>query len=102
MQILWSFPQLIVNPREGELQNVVVGINWVCTATDGQNTAASSGTVMLGKPNPAEFIPYNDITESMAYNWVSESISMPDVQSSLMLSLGSLSRPVIQPQNPPF
>jgi hypothetical protein len=102
MQFNWSFPQFIVNPQEGQLQNVVVGINWVCTGTDGIVTSSSSGTVKLGNPNPAQFIPYANITQEMAYQWVSQGINMPEVEVQIARQIAALSKPVIQPQNPPF
>jgi hypothetical protein len=102
MQFNWTFPQFIVNPQEGDLQNVVVGINWVCTGTDGIITSSASGTVKLGSPNPAQYIPYADITQEMAYNWVSQSISMQGVEDQISRQIVALSMPVIQPQNPPF
>ena len=98
----WTFPQFIVNPQEGALQNVVVGINWVCTGTDGTVTSSASGTVKLGTPNPAQFIPYADITQEMAYQWVAGQISMPGVEAEIAKQIVSLSQPIIQPQNPPF
>ena len=98
----WSYPQFIVNPQEGSLQNVVVGINWVCTGTDGVNTSSASGTVKLGTPNPAEFIPYADITQAMAAQWVSQGISMTGVEAEIARQIASLSPAPIQPQNPPF
>lgn len=98
----WTFPQFIVNPQEGALQNVVVGINWVCTGTDGVNTSSASGTVQLGSPNPAEFIPYADITQAMAAEWVSQGISMTGVEVEIAKQIAALSQPTIQPQNPPF
>lgn len=102
MQFNWTFPQFIVNPQEGGLQDVVVGINWVCTGSYGSYNAASSGTVKLGTPNPAQFIPYADITQEMAYQWVSDSISMPGVEAEIARQIAALSQPVVQPQNPPF
>jgi len=102
MQYNWSFPQFIVNPQEGALQNVVVGINWVCTGTDGTVTSSASGTVKLGNPNPAQFIPYADITQEMAYQWVSEGISISGVEAEIGRQIAVLSQPTIQPQNPPF
>ena len=98
----WTFPQFIVNPQEGALQNVVVGINWVCTGTDGTVTSSSSGTVKLGNPNPAQFVPYADITQEMAYQWVSGQISMTGVEVEIAKQIVALSQPIIQPQNPPF
>jgi hypothetical protein len=98
----WSFPQFIVDPFNSGLPNVVVAINWVCTGTDGVNSASASGTVKLPTPNPAQFIPYQDITQAMAYQWVSGSISMSGVEADIARQIAALSQPIIQPQNPPF
>lgn len=103
MNYAWSFPQFIVSPDDGQLKNVVVGINWICVASDSSGgTATASGTVKLGKPNPAEFVPYSEITQDMAYQWVSGSISMSGVEAQLARQIAALSVPIIQPQNPPF
>jgi len=102
MKYTWSFPQFIVNPTSGGLSNVVTAINWVCTGTDGLVTSSSSGTVQLGSPNPAEFVPYNQITQEMAFNWVSQSISVSGVESAIAAQIKQISAPQIQPQNPPF
>ena len=102
MNFVWSFPQFIVNPLSNGLSDVVTAINWVCTGTDGSVTSSSSGTVNLGSPNPAEFVPYSDITQQLAYQWVSHSISMPAVEELIAYQVKQLAQPVTQSQNPPF
>ena len=102
MNFVWSFPQFIVNPLSNGLSDVVTAINWVCTGTDGSVTSSSSGTVNLGSPNPAEFVPYSDITQQLAYQWVSQSISMPAVEELITYQVKQLAQPVTQSQNPPF
>jgi hypothetical protein len=102
MNFSWSFPQFIVNPTSDGLSNVVTAINWVCTGTNGSINSSSSGTVNLGSPNPAEFVPYSDITQQLAYYWVSQSISMPAVEEQIAFQIKQLSQPVIQSQSPPF
>ena len=102
MKFTWEFPQFVVNPASDGLTNVVTAINWVCTGTNGINTSSASGTVKLGTPNPAEFTPYADITQEMAYAWVSQCISMPGVESGIAAQIKQLSQPLIQTQNPPF
>jgi len=102
MQYTWEFPQFIVNPSVDGLTDVVTAINWVCTGTNGLVTSSSSGTVQLGSPNPAEFVPYADITQAMAYQWVSQSISMPGVEAGIANQINQISTPQVQPQNPPF
>ena len=102
MNYTWEFPQFIVSPYYDGLTNVVTAINWVCTGTNGTYTSSASGTAYLGSPNPAEFVPYADITQEMAYAWVSQCISMPGVESGIAAQISQLSQPVIQSQAPPF
>jgi len=102
MEFTWSFPQFIVNPLYDGLTNVVTAINWVCTGTNGLVTSSSSGTVQLGTPNPAEFVPYADITQEMAFQWVSQSISITGVEAAIAAQINQISTPQVQPQNPPF
>ena len=102
MQFTWTFPQFIVNPTSDGLTNVVTAINWICTGTDGTISSSSSGTATLGTPNPAEFVPYANITQSLAYQWVSGCISMPAVESGIAQQIIVLSKPVVQTQAPPF
>jgi len=102
MQFTWSFPQFIVNPLSDSLPNVVTAINWVCTGTNGSITSSSSGTANLGQPNPAEFVPYNDITQSLAAQWVSQCISMSGVEELIAMQIGQLTKPISQSQTPPF
>ena len=102
MQYTWSFPQFIVNPTSDGLTNVVTAINWVCTGTNGLVTSSNSGTVQLGTPNPAEFVPYADITQEMAFQWVSQNISITGVEAGIAAQINQLSQSQVQPQNPPF
>ena len=102
MQFAWSFPQFIVNPSVDGLTNVVTAINWVCTGTNGTYTSSTSGTAYLGVPNPAEFVPYANITQQMAYQWVADCISMPGVEAQIASQINLLSQTAAQTQNPPF
>ena len=102
MQYTWEFPQFIVNPSVDGLTNVVTAINWVCTGTNGLVTSSFSGTAYLGVPNPAEFVPYADITQQMAYSWVTGCISMPGVEAQIASQINLLSQTTAQTQNPPF
>jgi len=98
----WSFPQFIVDPNSNGLANVVTAINWVCTGTNGAITSSASGTVNLGSPNPAEFVPYANITQQMAYQWVAGCISMPGVEAQIASQINLLGETTSQTQQPPF
>ena len=98
----WTFPQFIVDPVKDDLSDVVTAINWVCTGTDGGVNSTDSGTVVLGSPNPSQFIPYDQITQEIAFNWVSNCINMDIVETSIAKQILQLSIPQVQPQNPPY
>lgn len=98
----WTFPQFIVDPIKDGLTEVVTAINWVCTGTDGNIGSSDSGTVVLGQPNPLQYVPYNQITQEMAFNWVSKYINIQIVEMSIAKQIAQLSVPQVQPQNPPF
>jgi hypothetical protein len=102
MQYTWTFPQFIVDPVYDGLQNVATAINWVCTGNDGYVSSSNSGTIKLGTPNPAKFVPYDKITQEMAMQWVSERISVSNVQDMIALQIAEISKPPLQPQSPPF
>ena len=102
MNYTWTFPQFIVSPFSDGLTNVVTAVNWVCTGTDGTISSSASGTAKLGTPNPAEFVPYADITQEMAYAWVAGCISIPAVENSIAQQVQQLSQPVLQTQAAPF
>jgi len=102
MQFTWTFPQFIVNPYYDGLTNVVTAINWVCTGTNGTITSSTSGTANLGSPNPAEFVPYANITQEMAYAWVSQCISMPGVEAQIASQINLLGETTSQTRQPPF
>ena len=102
MEFKWTFPQFIVDPEKGGIKNVVIGINWICTASDDQLAASSNGSVSLANPNPAEFVPYDKITYEMVYDWVAGRISMPDVEAKLAEQIDLLKQSQPQVQPPPF
>lgn len=102
MEIKWTFPQFIVKPSSDGMSNVVTGVNWICSGSDKGISAISSGSVSLGTPNPAEFVPYDKITYDMAYQWVSGRIIMENVEKQVKDQIAYLSKSQAQVQPPPF
>ena len=95
MEFTWTFPQLIVNPVQGSLSNVVIAINWVCTGTDGIRSSSFGGVVKLEQPTDAGFIPYEDISHDIAMKWVSGKISIKGVQKQIETAILDASKPTI-------
>lgn len=99
----WTFPQFVIEPSLDGLTNVVTAMVWMCTGVDDLDgaTALNSGRVALKPPVPETFIPYDQITEELALEWLAQYISMPGVEKQIVLQIKAQRQPV-QPINPPF
>ena len=66
MQI--KIENMICNANDG----VVVDIRWLANKSDGNKTASISGGSTLPAINPSDesFIPFNELTEDQAKQWV--------------------------------
>ena len=99
----WTFPQFVIEPSLDGMINVVTAMVWMCTGVDDLDgaTALNSGRVALKPPVPATFVPYDEITEALALEWLAQYISMPGVERLIAAQIASQRQPV-QPINPPF
>jgi hypothetical protein len=76
------------------LDQVVQRVQWLLTATDGVNTAAVSGEVDLGPPDPADYVAFNSLTQDTVTAWVQAQLtSVSDLQYQLDSQLSALARP---------
>jgi len=98
----WTFPQFDVAPSEDGLSEVVKVIHWRLDAIEGGITSGAYGTVALGQPDPAHFIPYADITEQWAIDQTSALIDLPAVQAALAGEIANKKNPPVVPLVPPF
>lgn len=70
----WVFPTLEVTYSVGDLANVVTAVHWTLTATDGQYSERSYGSVGVGTPTPEAFVSYEDLTEEEVISWVTTAL----------------------------
>lgn len=61
---------LEVCPIDGPLNNVILKINWSHEASDETFSTAMSGSTNVPAPDPASFIPFADLTETVVLSWV--------------------------------
>lgn len=99
----WTFPQFVIEPSLDGLTNVVTAMVWCCTGVDDLDgtSALNSGRVVLKPPSPTQFVPFDQITEAMALDWLTSYISMPGVEKQVALLIAAQRQPV-QPIDPPF
>lgn len=67
----WKFPRLDVYPTYETVTDAVFQVHWRLTADNGAGrTEESYGVQECGPIDLAEFIPFEDLTESEVQGWV--------------------------------
>ena len=82
------------------LDNVVVSVSWVVTGSDGVNTVTYPGFIMVGSPDPSDFIEYPSLTQDEVLKWIPNQLT-PGVMWSIDQTLAAMSNPPV-PTTPPW
>jgi hypothetical protein len=98
----WSFSQFDTAPSKDGLTDVVVVVHWRLTAIDGEYVDSSYGTVTMPDPNPADYVPYDQITKDLTIEWVSGILDVPAIEANLALRIEQQKSPPVVPMVPPF
>jgi hypothetical protein len=85
----WSIVQMDRLTSDG----FVVTVHYNVSATDDTYTASTYGTCGYTQES-SEFIPYEDLTESVVVGWVQESLGKDTVEASLQSQIDALKNPV--------
>jgi hypothetical protein len=80
MTLTWTIDSMTVDKLEDGLTDVVTFVQWRLVGEDGTyvdsagetvpNTTSVYGSLRVGQPNPNDFTPYADLTESAVLTWV--------------------------------
>lgn len=83
----WGIAQLeaaVSLEVEGQiLEDVATTAHWTVTATDGEHTASSYGSVGLATPDPASFIPASKLSKELVIGWVQQLLDVEAIQEGL-------------------
>jgi hypothetical protein len=92
----WNIVALDTIPSLDNLTNVISVIHCekLAVSDDGFN-ARWYGTVSVAAPHPASFTPYEEVTEQMVIDWVSESPSTVGVDDNLVAQIEGQRNPAI-------
>lgn len=73
----------IVNLERNLPEGLCTTAHWTASKTDGDYTASSYGSIGLPEKDPSDptFVPYEDITEALAVEWVKESMGQEQVEA---------------------
>jgi hypothetical protein len=79
----WTFEDLtIYKEHEGQV-DVVSGIPWTLTATDGDHSASDFSTVVVQYQAGDPFIAFADLTKANIEGWVEEALDVDAIKSRL-------------------
>ena len=78
----WTISSLPTTKEDGH-DDVVCQANWLCTATDGVNTASIPGTSTFTLDDKDTYIARADLTEAQALEWVWEKTKKADIEAYL-------------------
>ena len=78
MAAVWTITSMMTAPSSDGQTNVVQSVDWLCTDTDGTNTAIKGGKVHMEPPGP-QFTPYEQLTEAQVVVWVQAALGQQNV-----------------------
>lgn len=98
MRYEWLYGPATVKNEDG-LTDVVIEIAWQCVGFDDSNdsTYKISGTVTTPAVDPADFVPFDQISQQQVESWVFAEVDMSAVQTELLMQ--SQQQPDVKPFN---
>ena len=72
----------------------VVTVHYSVSATDGDYTASTYGTVGYTEQPGEQYVPYNQLTEPQVVGWVQESLGKDTVEANLAAQIEAQKNPV--------
>lgn len=101
----WVINSLLCKPKEDNLNDVIISINWVrvCNETINQKDYISqiSGNYTCSEPNPNDFTPYDQITYNQVCSWLDEGLPVEEIDLNLDLEIEKqINPPIVMPPLP--
>ena len=77
--------KLDVKVLDNDLSDVVYIVHWRYTATSENElfTSTTSGTANIPSPDPENFIPFEDLTQSQVEGWVESAVDLEKFRNIL-------------------
>jgi hypothetical protein len=79
--------------------DTVYSVNYTYSGTDGKNTASVNGTISVGNPDPAKFLPIQNVTTGQALQWALTSFAPDDLkcfQNAIEAQLEAKKAPIVK------
>lgn len=102
----WQFESLDVYPTYETVTNAVESMHWQLTADDGDGHHATAvGETKAGPVDVNNFIPFNDLTETIVQGWCEAAMGTEDLDAVKAMLVGQINdqiNPVITSLHPPW
>ena len=96
--------KLDVKVLDNGLSNVVYVVHWKYTATteNEEFTSTMSGVANIPSPDPENFIPFEDLTQSQVEGWVESAVDLEKFKEALDNTILEKQTPVTQLKDVPW
>lgn len=101
----WSFNPLEAYPTASGENDVVFMVHWQLNGTNGSYQGASIGTQNITYESGSVFIPFNELTYDIVYNWMTASMGierMNQITASVAQQIESQINPPVLVQQAPW
>ena len=90
MEFTWNVVQMDRLTSDG----FVITAHYIVSATDGEFTASTYGTVGFAEQPDGQYIPYANLTEVEVVGWVQDSLGKDTVEAGLAAQIEAQKNPV--------
>ncbi len=96
--------KLDVKVLDNGLSDVVYVVHWKYTATteDKEFTSTTSGVANIPSPDPENFTPFEDLTQSQVTGWVESAVDLEKFRETLDNTILEKQTPVTQLKDVPW
>lgn len=78
----WNIYRLDVFDNYDGKENVVFGVNWILSGTDGTFSSSISGNTRVSPyVSGSTFVPYSSLTKDIVLGWTTGSMTQPELVS---------------------
>lgn len=94
MSVIWNVVSMQRDLPDGDTppEGLVTTVHWTATLGEAHNY----GSVGLGAPDPDDYTPYDEITETQAVDWAKAALG-PETVSEIESGLASQEEEILNP-----
>ena len=92
--ITWAITNMTCLPEVEGYTDVVVQVTWKCIGNDGTNSAEQYD-INVFSFDPANFTPYNQLTQEQVLGWVWSTVDKTQIESVVVAQLNNLANPPV-------